>query len=127
MLESFYKVDLVFKMTVLTRPFQRAINQYCSIHSSYAINEKPIFGKYTLKRRSATKFDLRGLSLKKYYGKPIEDRTLIFAPILLICNDVYGKNSLDLHMLCLYGLEGGQLFAPPWSLVLQKKPWTWKG
>ena len=112
MLESFYKVDLVFKMTVLTRPFQRAINQYCSIHSSYAINEKPIFGKYTLKRRSATKFDLRGLSLKKYYGKPIEDRTLIFAPILLICNDVYGKKSLDLHMLCLYGLEGGDFLSP---------------
>ena len=38
-----------------------------------------------------TNFDLRGLSLKQYYGKPIGDRTLIFAPILLICNGVYGK------------------------------------
>ena len=122
MLESFYKVDLVFKMTVLTRPFQRAINQYCSIHSSYAINEKPIFGKYTLKRRSATKFDLRGLSLKKYYGKPIEDRTLIFAPILLICNDVYGKTFIGASHVELIWSRGRAIFAPPWPLVLQIKP-----
>ena len=122
MLESFYKVDLVFKMTVLTRPFQRAINQYCSIHSSYAINEKPIFGKYTLKRRSATKFDLRGLSLKKYYGKPIEDRTLIFAPILLICNDVYGKKFIGpSHVVLIWSRGGGNFLPPPLVLSVTKK------
>ena len=54
-----------------------------------------------------TNFDLRGLSLKKYYGKPIGDRTLIFAPILLICNDVYGKKYIGPSDFVHIGSRGG--------------------
>ena len=45
-----------------------------------------------------------GLSLKKYYGKPMEDRTLFFAPILLICNGVYGKKIHWTFTFCAYGV-----------------------
>ena len=94
-------------MTVLTRPFHQGINQYCSINSFYAANKWPISGEYTQKRSSVTKFWPTGSVFKNYYAKPIEDRTISFALILLICNDVYGINTLELHMLCLYCLEGG--------------------
>ena len=71
----------------------RSINQYCSIHSSYAINEKNISGKYTWKQRSVTNTDLRGLSFEKYYGKPVKDRDPIFVAIFFYCNILDEQNN----------------------------------
>ncbi len=38
---------LGLKMTAVTRPFQRALTEYCGINISAAIHENPIFGNYT--------------------------------------------------------------------------------
>ena len=58
-----------------------------------------------------------GSVFKKYYVKPIGDRTLIFAPILLICNDVYGKKYIGPSDFVHIGSRGGGDFCPP-PLVL---------
>ena len=65
-----------------------------------------------------TNFDIQ------YYWKPIEDRALIFATILLICNGVYGMKYIGpSHFVHIVSRGGGGKFLPP-SLVLSvtKKP-----
>ena len=90
------------KMTITTRPFQRSINQLFTINSSYTVNESRISVDY-MQLSSMTQFWPTGLSLKKYYVKHTKDRTLIFAPILLIRNGVYvGRSFQKIILFYLY-------------------------
>ena len=62
-------------------------------------------------------FDLRGLSLKKYYGKPIEDRDPIFVALFFYCNILNEKNNSEHENIRNYGSAGRVNFTPPWYIV----------
>ena len=68
--------------------------------------------RFPAKRRLATNFDLRGLSLKKYYGKPIEDRDPIFVALFFYCNILNEKNNSEHENIRKYGLAGRVNFSP---------------
>ncbi len=67
---STLKALLGLKMTAITRPFQRALNECFEINTFASIIENPIFGDHTQEWRSATLF-LRFPISKYFYGKGI--------------------------------------------------------
>ena len=99
-------------MTILTRPFQRAINQYCSIHSSFAINEKNGFWQIHMEMTLGDNFWPTGSVFKKYYGKPIEDRDPIFVALFFYCNISNEKNNSEHENIRKYGLAPRVNFTP---------------
>ena len=89
--------------------------------------KKTISGKYTWKRRSATNFDLWGMSFKKYYSKTIEDRDPIFVALFFYCNILNEKNNSEHENIRKYGLAGRVNFTPPWYIVWLQTPLVQQG